>query len=63
MFDINLAMLSSEVPINNLSSYIDKNTLINDPLLIPHLTNILNNINNNKVNSDIIHISNVVKQT
>jgi len=63
MFDIKLAMLSSEVPVNNIASFIDKNAVVNDPLLIPHLTDILSAVNNSVANSDILNISNIVKQT
>lgn len=40
MFDMKLAMLSSEGPLNNISSYIQNQNIINDPLLVPHLSNI-----------------------
>ena len=62
MFDINLAMFSSDAPIQHLSSAIEKESIIKDPLLLPHLSNIIAAINAQKTTGDIIHLSNVVKQ-
>jgi len=37
--------------------------IIDDPLVMPHLANILSNLETLNIKDDVIHISNVVKQT
>jgi len=41
----------------------DLNYLLDDPTVLPHLANMLAAVNSTKTPGDVIHLSNIVKQT
>jgi hypothetical protein len=45
------------------SAHIEKTVVIDDPLVLPHLADMLALIEQNKTQGDIVHVSNLIKQT
>jgi hypothetical protein len=50
-------------PGSNFASVVEKYTAIDDPQVIPHVANMLAAIEKTKSPEDIVHLSNLVKQT
>lgn len=48
---------------SNLASVVQKYTTLEDPQVIPHLANMLASLGKTKNPEDIVHLSNLVKQT
>ena len=48
---------------DQLSAQIQLQNLIKDPSVLPHLSSILSNIDKAKSPNDLIHLSNIIKQT
>jgi hypothetical protein len=48
---------------NNLANLIEKYVVIEDPQVIPHLANMLASLDKTSAPGDIVHLSNLVKQT
>ena len=48
---------------DQLSAQVQLHNLLKDPSVLPHLASLLSNIDKAKSPSDLVHLSNIIKQT